>query len=170
MQKRVLIADDESTIREALANILSEAGYKTVTAVDGLRAAFGRGPHVPPELDRAVLSMAQGRLGRRARRVLLVRRTAGVLAAAAAVLVVVALLPAREETPPTGPSPAPLARHDVDASGRVDILDAFALARRIEAAGDPDAEWDMNVDGAVDGADVDLIAMAAVRLEGGSVQ
>jgi len=38
MQKRILIADDESTIRETLTNVLSEAGYKVVTAEDGLQA------------------------------------------------------------------------------------------------------------------------------------
>ncbi|KKM80044.1 hypothetical protein LCGC14_1343840 [marine sediment metagenome] len=38
MQKRVLVADDESTIRETLANVLSEAGYKVTTAADGLQA------------------------------------------------------------------------------------------------------------------------------------
>jgi len=38
MQKRILVADDESTIRETLANVLSEAGYKVATAEDGLQA------------------------------------------------------------------------------------------------------------------------------------
>ena len=38
MQKRILIADDESTIRETLANILSEEGYRVTTAKDGLEA------------------------------------------------------------------------------------------------------------------------------------
>ncbi len=38
MQKRILIADDESTIRETLTNVLSEAGYKVVTASDGQQA------------------------------------------------------------------------------------------------------------------------------------
>ena len=38
MQRRILIADDESTIRETLSDVLSEAGYKVVTAEDGQQA------------------------------------------------------------------------------------------------------------------------------------
>ena len=38
MQKRILVADDESTIRETLTNVLSEAGHKVMTAENGRQA------------------------------------------------------------------------------------------------------------------------------------
>jgi hypothetical protein len=55
---------------------------------------------------------------------------------------------------------------DVNRDGRVDVLDAFALARAVEAGvGSP--AWDVNRDGAVDESDVDAVALAAVSLGGG---
>jgi hypothetical protein len=51
---------------------------------------------------------------------------------------------------------------DVDRSGRVDILDAFALARRIQQG--TAGGFDLNRDGVVDKLDVDLVAARAVRL------
>jgi hypothetical protein len=59
---------------------------------------------------------------------------------------------------------------DIDRDGRVDILDAFMLARHIEFSTPPKDEWDINHDGAVDRADVDLIAMASVSLDRGVVR
>ena len=56
---------------------------------------------------------------------------------------------------------------DVDGNGRIDILDAYRLARHVEAAGSLDMRWDQNHDGAVNAADVDLVASAAVRLDKG---
>lgn len=38
MQKTILVADDEKTIRETLARVLSEVGYKVVVAQDGREA------------------------------------------------------------------------------------------------------------------------------------
>jgi hypothetical protein len=58
-------------------------------------------------------------------------------------------------------------RADLDGSGRVTILDAFRLARQVEAHGPVDKRWDLNGDGRVDQADVDLVACAAVRLDSG---
>lgn len=97
---------------------------------------------------------------------------------------------------PIAPAPTLAEREDIDHSGRVDILDAFALARMIEnqdtriagqrrdARGDvgraadarPNragiteipAMFDLNGDGAVDQGDVDAVAMAAVSLKGGA--
>ena len=56
---------------------------------------------------------------------------------------------------------------DLDQSGRVDILDAFALARQLDSDVVP-THGDFNGDGIVDRADVDAIAMAAVRLPDGT--
>jgi len=56
---------------------------------------------------------------------------------------------------------------DIDENGRVDILDAFKLARHIESAEVREAKWDINGDGQVNRDDVDVIAFAAVRLDKG---
>ena len=63
-------------------------------------------------------------------------------------------------------SAAPADPRDIDRDGRVDILDAFALARRLEGTDAPADNWDMNGDGVVDQGDVDSVAMAAVSLKG----
>ena len=141
---------------------------------DGLRALYGAAPEVPGELDRAVLSEARRRLPRR--RLITLRRLVP-LAAAAAVLVVagVALIRAHGSRAPEPASAMkamraverpPVAVEDVNGDGRVDILDAFALARRVESGPTPGRRLDLNRDGRVDRTDVDLVAAAAVRLNG----
>lgn len=60
-----------------------------------------------------------------------------------------------------------LAPGDVNADGKVDILDAYLLQRRIELARQLEAMWDVTGDGQVDESDVRAIAARAVSLEGG---
>lgn len=77
--------------------------------------------------------------------------------------------PARTDAMPsfdtaTSDLTAATAAADVDEDGRIDILDAFALARRIRTTKTELINGDQNGDGVVDGADVDLIAMTAVTL------
>lgn len=55
---------------------------------------------------------------------------------------------------------------DVDRNGRVDILDAFAVARALEARTALAGAWDVNGDGAIDERDVALILSRAVSLGG----
>ena len=55
---------------------------------------------------------------------------------------------------------------DLDRSGRVDILDAFALSRALATTDRPLREPDLNDDGIVDEADVELIASRSVALGG----
>jgi hypothetical protein len=57
---------------------------------------------------------------------------------------------------------------DINGDGRVDILDAFALARAVGAGGGSNNRWDVNGDGVVDDRDVDRLARAAVSLGGTS--
>ena len=57
------------------------------------------------------------------------------------------------------------AREDLNHDGKVDILDAFALARKIESSQRLPAALDLNGDGVVDARDVALIAAHAVKLE-----
>ncbi len=61
--------------------------------------------------------------------------------------------------------PVVVARADFDHSGRVDILDAFKLAKRIESTEKLDTNLDMNGDGHINSNDVDCVAYTAVRLD-----
>ena len=159
--------------------------------VADLRAAFGAPVDVPLDVNFAVLTCAHRRFARRKRRIL-VLRWGGVAAGVAACALLclhawlssgpvagrcmsapqpAAVADAPEERPAIPPlTPSPVLaegratqREDYDHNGRVDILDAFALARDIES-GSTTGDWDLSGDGAVDRADVDLIAMAAVDL------
>ncbi len=68
------------------------------------------------------------------------------------------------------PSPGlPIAREDIDRNGQVDILDAFALARRLQspAPSGGDQALDINGDGLVDQRDVDAVAARAVKVTKG---
>ena len=57
---------------------------------------------------------------------------------------------------------------DIDRSGRVDILDAWALAHMVEQNATANAALDINGDGVIDHRDVDAVAMQAVSVSGGS--
>jgi hypothetical protein len=142
-----------------------------------LRALFEPPGAVPAQVDRAILDQASRRLAQPRRLIIHLRWAAGIAAAAAVlVLGVVLFNPQSEIRNPQSIRPA-LAegRADVDHNGRVDILDAFRLARNIEArgpatptrSGAAELGWDLNSDGRLDKDDVDLVAFAAVRLDRG---
>jgi len=119
-----------------------------------LKALFEPQRGVPPVVDRAVLDrahkhFAQMQSGKSKR---LRIHWAWRIAAAAAVIILAA-----SETQVV----------DIDRNGRVDILDAFTLAKHIESAGPAETEWDINGDGLIDRDDVDVVALAAVRLDKG---
>jgi hypothetical protein len=59
------------------------------------------------------------------------------------------------------------AQEDLNRDGRVDILDAFQLARQLQARDNPATGPDLNGDGEVDQRDVEIIAAQAVKLEKG---
>jgi hypothetical protein len=127
---------------------------------DALQQAFARlrEERVPAEIDRAVLGRAADHFARRRR-----RRFTTVLGsslAAAGVLAVAFLSFQRMDSVETQTARA----EDVDGSGRVDILDAFALARRLSREDRPDSKLDFTHDGRVDRADVDHVAQIAVRI------
>ena len=133
-------------------------------------------PRVPPALDREILDGAAAAFARQLRfRRRLHWAWAGA-AAAAAVFAVVLAVPRGEDVPdnrtvstrpPSATAPArPLLAGDVDGNGRVDVLDAFALSRKVRDARGPlpfVAQEDANHDGRVDWADVDYIAKLAVH-------
>jgi hypothetical protein len=135
------------------------APAKLVEALRGLQAAK---VSVPMEVDEAVLAAARCHLQKTApARVIPFPRW---LAAAAAVVAAVGLLFLLSK--PGRPVPA-VAREDVDRNGRVDMLDAFALARKLQAGAIVDLMLDLNGDGRIDQRDVDSIAAHAVKLHKG---
>ena len=132
---------------------------------------------IPPEIDRAIIDRAEQHFAgvefdktkqRRIRWNVIWK-----VAAAAAVIIFafsldLTLQPDVEQEPTTARMASLEGRNlDIDNNGRVDILDAFTLARRIESVNYTESQCDINNDGLVNRDDVDEIAMAAVRLNKG---
>ncbi len=136
-----------------------------------LNALFEPQIGVPPEVDRAVMNRAhkhfaplQSDKGKR-----LWIHWGWRIAAAAAVIILAFSLDLTKQPDPTTDSfsLSKAQAVDIDQNGRVDILDAFKLARHIESAGNTETKWDFNGDGLIDHSDVDVVALAAVRLDKG---
>ncbi len=134
-------------------------------------AALGlRNIEVPTDIDDAVMAAARSALSERRRGTVAARRWAQWTAAAAGLALVVwigSLLSTRPVGLREVSRQLASVPGDLDGSGRVDILDAFALARQLGSDIAPTA-GDFNGDGRIDRADVDAIAMAAVRLTEGT--
>ena len=144
----------------------SSEPYKTelpAALVGDLRRFCAATPAAPAELDSVVIGRARSSL-------LAVNRTRRVLrwgggAAAAAVLVMAAALGFRgEEAVDSKAEEAAESPLDLDRNGRVDILDALVLDQRIRRADPARPGVDLNRDGLIDAADVELVARAAVSL------
>jgi len=114
---------------------------------------------VPRSVDEAVISRARQRFAEVRRR--RARFTAAWWTAAAASIALIAVVGLSLNQRPQ------YDRADIDRNGRVDILDAFALARRVQQGGATGP--DMNGDGTVNRTDVDMIAAQAVKLKKGRV-
>jgi len=137
-------------------------------------------PVVPDELDAALAAMARQR-GDIVRRELQRTRWPGrraawrvvPWAAAAGVALVLGVLfalrasrdlaPAEPPRPGIRPVVAAAGPDDVNADGRVDVIDAYLVARAAER-GEAPGTWDRNGDGRVDRLDADRITAAAVAL------
>lgn len=122
------------------------------------------------EIDAIVADAARQALRATDERWFVGRRVAKWSAAAAAVLLIVAVVSIAQlvNKPPTPSSDQPGAiasgaAGDLDHNGRIDILDAFLLARSLEA-GRTMIAADVNGDGVVDHRDVDALAALAVAL------
>jgi len=136
-----------------------------------LNALFEPQVGVPPEVDRAVMDRAHKHLaplqsvkGKR------LRIHWGWRIAAAAAVIILAFSLDLTKQPDLKTDSLTLSKAqavDIDRNGRVDILDAFKLARHIESAGNTETKWDFNGDGLIDRSDVDMVAFAAVRLDKG---
>jgi hypothetical protein len=136
---------------------------------------------VPESVDRAVLARAREHLAspRRGNAWLAaVRRTGGkkwtalgrplVAAAATAVLLILVWNGIDMDRLTGGGRSDGRGRisEDLDGNGRVDIADAFHLARAIAGNHSLRTDWDVNQDGEVGSKDIDAIACAAVRISG----
>ena len=134
---------------------------------------YGSPVVVPPAVDDAILREARAGFARRRRFALAVRWAGSLAAAAAAVAVVAVVLHRNRPGPHVAVNSVPALAGDVDGSGRVDMLDALLLARKVEAnaasnVAGADKAGDFNGDGVLDGRDVDAVANLAVRLPGGA--
>ena len=122
---------------------------------------------IPPTLNEAVLRAARRHLQRPEKTRF--GRFRLIPWAAAVAMLALALFLAQLFTKPaskTSRIPA-FAREDVNRDGRVDILDALALARQLKAGSTAGLQLDVNGDGVVDDRDVATIASQAVKLEKG---
>jgi len=136
-----------------------------------LNALFQPQIGVPPEVDRAVMNRAHKHLvplqsGKSWHR--RIHWGWRIAAAAAVIILAFSLDLTKQPDPATDSLTLSKAQAvDIDRNGRVDILDAFKLARHIESADHTETEWDFNGDGQIDRSDVDVVAFAAVRLHKG---
>jgi len=125
---------------------------------------------VPPEVDRAILDRAHKHFRQapaESERRRFHRSWFWRVAAAAAVVILAFSLDLTTRVEQTPERSGKAQAVDIDQNGRVDILDAFKLARQIESAGPTKQDWDLNGDGLIDRGDVDMVAFAAVRLDKG---
>ncbi len=133
---------------------------------EDLRTLFKPQLSVPPEVDRAVIDKSHQHFIPKhwSHRIFQHVSLWRIAAAAAVIIFAFSLNLTQKPGPTTSPSNLVEAQAvDIDRNGRVDILDAFKLARHIESA-DAEKKWDINGDGFVNRKDVDLVASAAVSL------
>ncbi|MHC4583189.1 MAG: dockerin type I domain-containing protein [Planctomycetota bacterium] len=137
---------------------------------EDLNTLFKQQFSIPPDVDRAVLDKAHQHFTQKhwSHHILRHINIWRIAAAAAVIIFAFSLNLTQKPGPTTSQSLLVEARAvDIDRNGRVDILDAFKLARYVESAEDTDKKWDINGDGLVNSNDVDLVASAAVRLDKG---
>jgi hypothetical protein len=132
---------------------------------DELRNQYVPRPQASAEFDRRIAAATRLHFAQ-VRRITRFHRLAPFAAAAAAIMLAMLWMHS-PSTPPAAPLQLAAGREDVDGNGRVDILDAFTLARHLRAAATLQPRWDVTGDGLVDRADVDAIALAAVSLSKG---
>ncbi len=117
---------------------------------------------VPGQIDHEILQADRSTFGRR-RRLWVGTRWAAVGLAAAAMVTIGIRLFVTGIGPGGGQDRPQLAQvGDVNHDNKVDILDAYIVARHISRHEALDKAWDVNGDGVVDQKDVDQIAQMAV--------
>jgi hypothetical protein len=122
---------------------------------------------IPPTADEAVLRAARRHLNPPQQPQPGWFRFLPWVAAAAAILLLLAI-PQFFMQPAPGPArDSTFTQGDLNHDGRVDILDAFALARQLKQGKVKNLQLDVNGDGVVDDRDVSTLAARAVKLERG---
>ena len=130
--------------------------------IHAITALHNRRVIVPPEVDAAIFQRACEHLQSVAggRRIIRLPRWLAAAAAIILAMIVAGVWFQKQSAPPA------FVREDLDHNGRVDILDAFALARKVQQ-GAVSLEFDMNGDGMVNSQDIDAVAAQAVKLKQG---
>ena len=142
-------------------------GNETLEAPPELISALRRSPQapifIPPTIDESILDAARRHLAPKKENgfkwILLMRWGFPV----AALILLLAILPRFIPKSGSG-SRSSVLPGDINHDGRVDILDAFALAREIKTGAHPGPGRDINGDGVVDERDVAALAARAVSL------
>lgn len=123
---------------------------------------------VPPTVDEAVLRAAQAHLApAKPRESRALARWLRWPAFATVCVLLCAVAYRITRTPSPQSPPLAYVRGDLNRDGRVDILDAFQLARQLQSGDQPGPDLDFNGDGVVDSRDANTIAAQAVKLEKG---
>jgi hypothetical protein len=110
---------------------------------------------VSAEVDEKILAQAHQHLREQKRRIVFLPRWAAMAASVALVGGLIYFSQTRNQN---------FAVKDINRDGDVDILDAFALARKIEAG---EKAADLNHDGEIDQRDIETITSDVVRLDKG---
>jgi hypothetical protein len=155
-----------------------EIGQELPDAVKAaLRKRFGPVPDVPSSIDQAILADARRHFEQhgpaalrstKRRRVSVWKWTAIGSTVAAACVFFFAMTPRQPNqavniaATSDAPVPGEKLTSDVDRNGRVDILDAFAMARDMRHG--RSGFRDINHDGLFDQLDIDMVAREAVKL------
>ena len=126
---------------------------------DALRDLQKERVFVPQQVDARILAEARAHLRQNKSKIVLLPR---LIAVAAAFILLCAIA---YVFLPHGTATKTFAAEDINHDGEVNILDAYALARKVESGTPVNA--DFNQDGHVDKADAEAIATDVVKLEKG---
>jgi len=130
-----------------------------------LNALFKPKLEIPHEIDRLILNKASLKLSRKRSHIHILRWIGPVAAAAAIILFVCLSNMQKQDAGFNTTQTLAAVNTDIDNNGKVNILDAFKLAKIIESKAILDKKWDINGDGLIDNGDVDQIALVAVSLK-----
>jgi hypothetical protein len=158
----------ENTPEQNLEQWAEQGGPPRLKA--GLSELFAAAPAMGREVDDRILGAIRNQAAARHRMRWVIRYAIGSLAAAAAVLVIAIKTSHRDQPDVPAPAAAVANAQDVNKDGKLDILDAYLMARKVEKKESLGSELDFNHDGVIDGKDVDVVAFGAVKLKGGDLR